>query len=77
VLLLGSQYEALELSMNGKNRPPVEADTNPLDNHQQLGKKAYKKPEFRFEKVFETMALACGKIAITQQNCRGRRRRSS
>ena len=62
--------------MNSKNRPPAGPETNPLESHYQ-GKKPYKKPEFRFEKVFETMALACGKIAITQQNCRGRRRRSS
>jgi hypothetical protein len=27
------------------------------------GKKPYNKPEFRYEKVFETMALSCGKIA--------------
>ncbi len=26
------------------------------------GKKPYSKPEFRYERVFETMALACGKI---------------
>jgi len=62
--------------MNSKNRPPAEAETNLLDSHR-AEKKPYKKPEFRFEKVFETMALACGKIAVTQQNCRGRRRRSS
>ena len=62
--------------MNSKNRPPAEAEMSLLDGHEP-GKKPYKKPEFRFEKVFETMALACGKIAVTQQNCRGRRRRSS
>jgi hypothetical protein len=62
--------------MNSKNRPPAEPEINPLENHHP-GKKTYKKPEFRCEKVFETMALACGKIAVTQQNCRGRRRRSS
>ena len=39
-------------------------------------KKPYQKPEFRFEKVFETMALACGKISPTQFLCRGRPRRS-
>jgi hypothetical protein len=66
----------LELSMNSKNRPPAEAEMSVLD-HPRVDKKPYKKPEFRFEKVFETMALACGKIAVTQQNCRGRRRRSS
>ena len=26
-------------------------------------KKPYSKPEFRYERVFETMALACGKTA--------------
>lgn len=62
--------------MNSKSRPPAEAETNLLD-HPRGEKKPYKKPEFRFEKVFETMALACGKIAVTQQNCRGRRRRAS
>jgi hypothetical protein len=25
------------------------------------GKKPYRKPEFQYEQVFETMALACGK----------------
>jgi len=62
--------------MNSKNCPPAEPE---IQSPERLhpGKKPYKKPEFRFEKVFETMALACGKIAVTQQNCRGRRRRAS
>lgn len=29
----------------------------------------YEKPAFRFEGVFETTALACGKIAGTQGQC--------
>ena len=32
-------------------------------------KKPYHKPEFRFEKVFETRALACGKVSSTQRQC--------
>jgi len=28
------------------------------------GKKPYSKPEFRYERVFETMALACGKTQM-------------
>lgn len=33
-------------------------------------KRPYEKPAFRSERVFETMALACGKIAgSTQGNC--------
>lgn len=40
------------------------------------GKLPYVKPEFRHEKVFETMALACGKINNTQGSCRVNRRNS-
>ena len=32
-------------------------------------KKPYQKPSFRHERIFETMALACGKIDSTQQQC--------
>jgi hypothetical protein len=32
-------------------------------------KKTYKKPAFRFERVFETSALSCGKIHGTQGSC--------
>jgi hypothetical protein len=34
------------------------------------GKRPYQKPAFRQEGVFETMALACGKISSTQAQCR-------
>ena len=33
-------------------------------------KKPYVKPAFRYEKVFETHALSCGKIAPTQSTCK-------
>jgi len=39
-------------------------------------RKPYEKPAFRHEQVFETMALACGKINITQGACRSSRRNS-
>jgi hypothetical protein len=39
-------------------------------------KRPYKKPSFQHEKVFETMALACGKLSSTQQQCRFNRRTS-
>ena len=32
-------------------------------------RRPYIKPEFRHESVFETMALACGKIGPTSDNC--------
>lgn len=36
----------------------------------------YVKPQFRHESVFETMALACGKVNTTQSACRSRRNAS-
>jgi len=62
--------------MTHKNRPTADEEKNVLDS-QHSGKKPYQKPEFRLEKVFETMALACGKIAPTSFSCRRTRRRSS
>ncbi len=39
-------------------------------------KKPYVKPEFRYERAFETMALACGKVRATQGLCRFNRKNS-
>lgn len=39
-------------------------------------KKPYHKPSFKFEKVFETMALACGKISPTQGSCKAIKKNS-
>jgi hypothetical protein len=33
-------------------------------------KRPYQKPAFRHERVFETMALACGKMSTSQGQCR-------
>jgi hypothetical protein len=32
-------------------------------------KRPYEKPSFRYEKVFVTTALACGKVSSTQSQC--------
>lgn len=48
--------------------PPVEPATG--------ARRPYVKPAFRLERVFETMALACGKISATQASCRVNRRNS-
>jgi hypothetical protein len=40
-------------------------------------RKPYQKPAFRFERVFETMALACGKTSSTQSHCRLGQRKTS
>jgi hypothetical protein len=39
-------------------------------------KKPYQKPAFQHERVFETMALACGKLSPTQFQCRFNRKNS-
>jgi len=39
-------------------------------------KKPYSKPEFRFERVFETRALSCGKAVSTQEQCLHNRKSS-
>lgn len=39
-------------------------------------KKPYQKPEFRYERVFETMALSCGKRIGFGGDCRPRPRQS-
>jgi hypothetical protein len=39
-------------------------------------KKPYQKPAFRSERVFETMALACGKINATLAQCKANRKTS-
>jgi len=39
-------------------------------------KKPYTKPDFRFERVFETQALTCGKINSTIGQCHSNRKTS-
>lgn len=44
-------------------------------HHEKMAERAgprrpYRKPEFRHERIFETMALRCGKIHPRQGQCR-------
>ena len=39
-------------------------------------RKPYEKPEVRYERVFETMAMSCGKVQATQGSCRFNRKSS-
>jgi len=46
----------------------------PRENRHETGsagkdKKLYKKPAFRYERVFETQALSCGKIVAATGLC--------
>ena len=51
---------------NGAGRAPISSSA----------KKPYIKPAFRHEQVFETMALACGKVNGTQLSCRTNQKNS-
>jgi hypothetical protein len=52
--------------MTHRNRPSAEDRSAPS---QTKAKKPYRKPEFRYERVFETLALACGKIHGQHGQC--------
>jgi hypothetical protein len=45
-------------------------------NATKTAKKPYVKPEVRHERVFETMALSCGKVQSTQGGCHFNRKTS-
>jgi len=52
--------------MDGKDRlSPKKSENGPGGP-----KKKYQKPVFRYERVFETMALSCGKISKISGQCR-------
>ena len=61
--------------MSGPANPDPEATRTP-DAGSGAGRSAYVKPSFRREQVFETMALACGKIEPTQGACNTNRKNS-
>jgi hypothetical protein len=57
-----------------------ERDTNVIETDvgksRVAPKKPYQKPAFRHEKIFETMALSCGKVQPTNFQCRFHRNAS-
>jgi hypothetical protein len=59
-----------------QNRPTSAPNENRPNASAPQPKRPYVKPTFQHEKVFETMALACGKLGPTQAQCRFNRRNS-
>jgi len=53
-----------------KNEVTRAADDKPA------ARKPYQKPEVRYDRVFETMALSCGKVQTTQRSCHFNRKAS-
>jgi len=59
------------------DRTASEKDSASNQSARPLGaKKPYRKPAYRFERVFETMALSCGKVGPVEFQCRFNRKNS-
>jgi len=58
------------------NDNPVPREKSQQPGKARNAKKLYQKPAFRYERVFETLALSCGKIAGTSVNCNSNRKNS-
>lgn len=56
--------------------PPQDQAVGRSDSEPAHRRKFYQKPAFRFERVFETTALSCGKVNSTQFQCRFNRKTS-
>jgi hypothetical protein len=53
-----------------------EAETVKASPENARARKSYRKPAFQYERVYETMALACGKQYSTESQCRFNRKAS-
>lgn len=59
------------INLRNSNSDPGERNAG-----SRLCKKPYFKPTYRFERVFETMALSCGKTSPVEAQCRFNRKNS-
>jgi hypothetical protein len=60
-----SNTEAGGANLSGDKLNPDKAPKTEVSK-----KKPYTKPAFRFERVFETQVLSCGKIFASQGSCK-------
>jgi hypothetical protein len=58
-----------------RQREDTDRRASPLEA-QQAVRKPYRKPAVRHERVFETRALTCGKVQVTQSGCHFERKTS-
>jgi hypothetical protein len=58
------------------SQPEIENKIAPPTASERSSKKRYEKPEVRCERIFETMALSCGKVQATQGQCSFNRKAS-
>jgi hypothetical protein len=73
----GAELAGKELNMTDPDQGGCAANKSGQSEQKvPVGKKAYVKPSFEWERAFETMALACGKINTTQAQCKFNRKNS-
>ena len=65
-----------EASLNDQPAAREECHVGAETARSRTAKKQYSKPSFRYERVFETMALSCGKKSPVEFQCRFNRRSS-
>jgi hypothetical protein len=58
------------------NHSEKRVQANPAAHGERSFRKPYEKPEVRFERVFETLAMSCGKVQTTQASCKHNRKAS-
>ena len=67
----------MEMIKGTAGEPLQEESVTLAESKPTRARKFYQGPAFRFERVFETMALSCGKINSTQFTCRNGGRKTS
>ncbi len=58
-----------------RHREGTQRQASPSEARQ-AARKPYQKPAVRYEQVFETSALICGKVQTTQRQCHSNRKNS-
>ena len=64
------------MTMNASGQNDQHASQSAEPGAQPVAKRPYQKPAFRYERIFETMALSCGKVSPTQGQCKFNRKNS-
>jgi hypothetical protein len=59
-----------------KQQEDTERSASTTEEPQPVARKPYHKPAVRYERVFETNALTCGKVQTTQSGCHASRKNS-
>ena len=62
--------DEMEIGKGGSVTDRSEHTETGVGNDREAPRKPYQRPSFRHERVFETMALACGKMSTTENQCK-------